>query len=104
MEINMRALSYLNNNTLRLDKEKCIGCGRCIEVCPHAVFSIEDKKARIINKRYCMECGACSKNCPSDAIYVDAGVGCAAAVITGILTGSEPVCGCSTDENKTGCC
>ena len=33
MEINMRALSYLNNNTLRLDKEKCIGCGRCYVSC-----------------------------------------------------------------------
>jgi NAD-dependent dihydropyrimidine dehydrogenase PreA subunit len=101
----MRTLSYLKNNTLSLDKEKCIGCGRCIEVCPHGVFSLDNKKAGIKNKRYCMECGACSRNCPVEAIHVDAGVGCAAAVITGILTGSEPTCGCSTDDNKnSGCC
>ena len=101
----MRALSYLKNNTLILHQEKCIGCGRCIEVCPHEVFSIDNKKARITHKGYCMECGACQKNCPVEAISVDAGVGCATAVITGILTGSEPTCGCSTDGNSnSGCC
>jgi NAD-dependent dihydropyrimidine dehydrogenase PreA subunit len=100
----MRALSYLNNNTLRLDEKKCIGCGTCLEVCPHGVFSVEDQKAQILHKRYCMECGACQKNCPVEAIYVNAGVGCAAAVITGILTGSEPVCGCSTDDSSVKCC
>ncbi len=102
----MKSLSYFKKNTLLLDEEKCIGCGRCFEVCPHAVFSIKNKKARIINKGYCMECGACQKNCPVEAVNVNAGVGCAAAVIQGILTGSEPVCGCSADGNKnsSGCC
>lgn len=102
----MRTLSYLKNNTLFLYEEKCIGCGRCLEVCPHGVFSLDNKKARIMNKGYCMECGACQENCPVEAINVDAGVGCATAVITGILTGSEPVCGCSADgsKNSSGCC
>jgi NAD-dependent dihydropyrimidine dehydrogenase PreA subunit len=100
----MRALSYLKNNTLHLDTKKCIGCGSCLEVCPHGVFTIDNRKAQITNKKYCMECGACKKNCPAGAINVEAGVGCANAVITGILTGSEPVCGCSTDESKSGCC
>ena len=101
----MKTLSYLKNNTLLLHEEKCIGCGRCMEVCPHGVFAMNGKKVRIINKRYCMECGACQKNCPVEAISVDAGVGCATAVITGILTGSEPTCGCSSDgSNSSGCC
>lgn len=101
----MRFLSYLNNNTLGLDTENCIGCGRCIEVCPHGVFHLENKKSKMAHKRYCMECGACQRNCPAGAIYVNAGVGCASAVITGILKGSEPVCGCSTEEdNKVKCC
>ncbi len=102
----MRTLRYLKNNTLLLSDEKCIGCGKCLEVCPHGVFSLDDKKARIANKNHCMECGACQNNCPVEAIYVDAGVGCAAAVITGIFTGSEPTCGCSTedDKNSSVCC
>lgn len=87
---------YLKNvATLRLTAEHCIGCGRCAEVCPHRVFSIDDMKARIKDKDRCMECGACAKNCPANAITVHAGVGCAAAVIIGWLTGSEPSCGCS---------
>lgn len=38
---------YLKNvATLRLSAEKCIGCGRCTEVCPHRVFSVNEKKQR----------------------------------------------------------
>jgi len=86
---------YLNNvSTLVLDTGKCIGCGRCTEVCPHAVFDIADKKALIADKDACMECGACALNCPTKAIKVDAGVGCAAAIITGWFTGKEPSCDC----------
>ena len=93
---------YLRNvATLRLSAEKCIGCGKCTEVCPHRVFNMSDKIAEIDDKDRCMECGACAKNCPTKAITVDSGVGCAAAVITGWLTGSEPSCDCSSGE---GCC
>jgi NAD-dependent dihydropyrimidine dehydrogenase PreA subunit len=93
---------YLKNvSTLKLSAEKCIGCGRCIEVCPHAVFSIEENKTRIVDIDLCMECGACAKNCPAEAITVDPGVGCAAAVIAGWITGGEPNCDCSNDGD---CC
>ncbi len=93
---------YLKNvATLHLSAEKCIGCGRCAEVCPHRVFSINENKARVADKDSCMECGACAKNCPVNVITVDAGVGCAAAVIAGWLTGKEPSCGCSSGEE---CC
>ncbi|MBS3976469.1 MAG: 4Fe-4S binding protein [Syntrophomonadaceae bacterium] len=87
---------YLKNvATLSLSDEKCFGCGRCAEVCPHRVFSVDDKKAWIKDKDQCMECGACAKNCPANAISVYAGVGCAYAVIMGWLTGSEPSCDCA---------
>ena len=102
----MRTFRYLKNNTLFLNDEKCVGCGKCVEVCPHGVFALDGKKAGLVNKNNCMECGACQVNCPAEAISVDAGVGCAAAVIAGALTGSEPSCGCSADgnENSSGCC
>ena len=92
---------YLKNvATLNLIPEKCTGCGKCTEVCPHGVLSIENSKAVIIDKNSCMECGACSRNCPLSAIAVNANVGCAAAIIFGWLTGKEPTCGCGTSE----CC
>ena len=95
---------YLKNVvTLTLNKENCTGCGRCMKVCPHNVFEMSENKAKIIDKDRCMECGACAKNCPFSALEVKQGVGCAAAVLTGWIFGTEPVCGCSSEE-KSGCC
>ena len=78
----MKGFSYLSNvATLKISVSQCTGCGKCVEVCPHQVFALEDKKAKLINFDACMECGACAKNCPAAALYVDAGVGCAAGLI-----------------------
>lgn len=71
----------LNGYSLVLDAALCNGCGRCEEVCPHAVLSIVNRKAVIAKRENCMECGACRMNCPVNAIEVSAGVGCAAAII-----------------------
>ncbi|ADY56638.1 4Fe-4S ferredoxin iron-sulfur binding domain protein [Syntrophobotulus glycolicus DSM 8271] len=87
---------YLKNvATLNLLVEKCVGCERCTEVCPHGVFGIADKRAKLKDRDSCMECGACAMNCPVNAISVEASVGCAAAIIRGWFTGSEPSCDCS---------
>lgn len=95
---------YLRNiASLELDREKCTGCGMCVAVCPHAVFEIVDKKAKIIDKDGCMECGACGLNCPVSAISVASGVGCATAIIVGAIRGTEPTCDCSK-ENDGSCC
>jgi NAD-dependent dihydropyrimidine dehydrogenase PreA subunit len=97
---------YLKNvTTLKYDAEKCTGCGRCVEVCPHAVFSMKDKRAVLGDKDKCMECGACEKNCSYNAIHVTAGVGCAAAILGS--GGGEPACGCSdqpASKQSTACC
>jgi ferredoxin len=94
---------YLKNiTTLQVFPEKCTGCGRCTEVCPHAVLRLEDRKVSIADKDRCMECGACEKNCDYGAISVKAGVGCAAAVINGILRGTEPSCDCGGSSGT--CC
>ncbi|HOO47190.1 MAG TPA: mercury methylation ferredoxin HgcB [Deltaproteobacteria bacterium] len=100
----MIQLKYLKDvATLNLDEEKCIGCGTCIAVCPHAVFSMNgDKCVRITDHDACMECGACALNCPTDALTVNAGVGCAAAVINSLLGGgSSTGCSCSIEPNET---
>lgn len=100
----MSKLRYLKNVvTLKLEAKKCIGCGMCTTVCPHAVFQIKQKKAEITDKDACMECGACAHNCPADAINLVSGVGCAYAVLKGILTGTEPSCDCSGQSGKS-CC
>jgi len=67
--------------TLSLDRNTCIGCKICTEVCPHNLFLVKGGKAEITAVDLCMECGACALNCPVKAISVDAGVGCASGMI-----------------------
>lgn len=87
------SMTYLRNvTTLELFPEKCVGCGTCVEVCPHAVFVLDNGKAALAGKDACMECGACAMNCPAGAITVEAGVGCAAAVIATAFKGDKAIC------------
>jgi heterodisulfide reductase subunit A-like polyferredoxin len=72
-------------------------------VCPHAVFEIKAQKAFMTDKDACMECGACQLNCPVEAISVNAGVGCAEAIIRGALKGTEASCDCSCESSDI-CC
>jgi NAD-dependent dihydropyrimidine dehydrogenase PreA subunit len=93
----MQTMRYLEDAvTLKLDAEKCTGCRVCTVVCPHGVFAMADKRARIVDLGACMECGACQLNCSAGAIALKPGVGCASAIIRGWLTGTEPSCGCSS--------
>jgi NAD-dependent dihydropyrimidine dehydrogenase PreA subunit len=78
----MKGFRYLQNvATLEIDQTACTGCGICLEVCPHQVIKLTEKRAAILDLDACMECGACAKNCPVAAIQVDAGVGCASGLI-----------------------
>ncbi len=96
---------YLKNvTTLKLDPDKCTGCGMCVDVCPHRVLQLDNGKAHIATKDRCMECGACMQNCPFQAIEVHAGVGCAAAILASFFTGKEPTCGCGDEESTDGAC
>jgi ferredoxin len=80
-------------NTLQFDPSLCIGCGACVDVCPHGAFEMNGRLAYLVNAPACMECGACQLNCPVNAIRVESGVGCAAAMMRAALTGKkEPVC------------
>ncbi len=108
----MTNMIYLKNVvTLEVDREKCTGCGVCLDVCPHEVLELREKRILIRNRDACMECGACSRNCPVGAVSVEAGVGCAAAVINGMLNRQSASCCCSVDPKnasagrfKVDCC
>jgi NAD-dependent dihydropyrimidine dehydrogenase PreA subunit len=106
----MNGLTYLKDVvTLKLDKEKCTGCGMCLEVCPHGVFQRNGRRVEIRDRDACMECGACSRNCAFGAIDVKTGVGCAAAVINAMLGRTDGCC-CtiecdgSASGKSGGCC
>jgi len=76
-------------STLKVDADKCTGCGMCGVVCPHGVFDMQNKKAAIVDLDGCMECGACATNCHVDAISVTPGVGCALYIIQTWIKGKE---------------
>lgn len=104
-------LKYLKNVvTLQLDQEVCNGCGWCIIVCPHAVFSIRDRKAFVVDRDSCIECGACAVNCPVNAIKVQTGAGCAAGILMGALgidsccSGECGVSPIGNESNQSSCC
>lgn len=89
------SMRYLENVvTLEYEAAKCTGCGRCAEVCPHALFVMDaDRKARLTDRDLCIECGACMRNCAFGAIKVRPGVGCAYALMISALRGKPaPVC------------
>ncbi|MCK4912418.1 MAG: 4Fe-4S binding protein [Candidatus Omnitrophica bacterium] len=54
---------------VKVDNNKCTGCGVFIEICPVNAIKIENNKA-IISKE-CIGCSACISQCPSDAISLD---------------------------------
>jgi NAD-dependent dihydropyrimidine dehydrogenase PreA subunit len=95
----MDAQKYLKNVvTLEYEPSRCIGCRLCVEVCPHNVFRMVDKKAEVVRRDRCIECGACEINCLPGALKVKQGVGCASAVISSFFRGGEPACGCGENE------
>ena len=51
----------------KVDKNKCTGCGACVEICPVNAVKVENKKA-IVDEGECAECGACINECPNEAI------------------------------------
>ncbi len=97
----MGQLIYLKDVvSLALDQEKCVDCGMCLIVCPHAVLGMNNGHAQIENRDACMECGACARNCPTEAVTVQAGVGCAVAVINAALGRDSSSCCCVIEPQE----
>lgn len=55
--------------SIRIRKNNCIGCGRCVEACPGNLIKLgTDGKAQIRHIRDCWGCTSCIKECPIQAI------------------------------------
>jgi len=61
----------LNSVTTIIDRDLCIGCGLCVEVCPAKTISMQNGKA-VVSGTYSMGCGHCEAVCPVQAIRVEA--------------------------------
>lgn len=54
--------------SIRINAEKCIGCGRCMDVCPGTLIAYQEKKACMKYPKDCWGCVSCVKECPVGAI------------------------------------
>lgn len=56
-----------NYMAIKVDSEKCIGCGACTGTCPVEALEMKDGKASYKGDG-CIECGACAAGCPVEAL------------------------------------
>jgi NAD-dependent dihydropyrimidine dehydrogenase PreA subunit len=53
---------------IEINRDLCIGCFCCIEVCPRGVYEFENKKSGVVNLNACVLCKSCFSQCPIGAI------------------------------------
>jgi Pyruvate/2-oxoacid:ferredoxin oxidoreductase delta subunit len=56
---------------IKINDEKCNGCGICIPACMEGALQIVDGKARLVSEKYCDGLGACLEECPQGAISIE---------------------------------
>lgn len=59
---------------VKIDVEKCTGCGTCVEICPEKVFELQEEQGKNVSKvvaeNQCFACRACELRCPERAIEI----------------------------------
>ncbi len=53
---------------IKIDEDKCDGCGQCVSACAEGALQIVNGKAKLVSDIYCDGLGACIGECPQDAI------------------------------------
>ena len=61
----------MKRKIIKIDHDKCNGCGLCIPDCPEGALQVIDGKARLVGDLLCDGLGACISTCPEDAITVE---------------------------------
>ncbi len=61
----------MKRQIIKIDDNKCTGCGACIPGCPEGALQVIDGKARLVSDLFCDGLGACLGTCPEGAIEVE---------------------------------
>lgn len=58
----------MKRRIIKIDEEKCTGCGICADACHEGAIGMVDGKARLLRDDYCDGLGDCLPTCPTGAI------------------------------------
>lgn len=58
----------MKRTVIKIDEEKCVGCGLCVNACHESAIQLIDGKAKLVSEEYCDGLGNCLPSCPTDAI------------------------------------
>jgi NAD-dependent dihydropyrimidine dehydrogenase PreA subunit len=61
----------MQREIIKIDEDRCTGCGLCVPGCPEGALQIIDGKARLISDLFCDGLGACIGECPEGAISIE---------------------------------
>ncbi len=61
----------MKRSIVKIDEEKCTGCGLCIPNCAEGALQMIDGKAHLVSDLFCDGLGACLGHCPEDAITLE---------------------------------
>ncbi|MFC2058301.1 ATP-binding protein [Chloroflexota bacterium] len=64
-------IAKLLRKIIRIDEEKCNGCGECVPSCAEGALQIINDKAKLVSEVYCDGLGACLGECPQGAITIE---------------------------------
>jgi adenylylsulfate reductase subunit B len=79
---------------IAVNRENCLRCGTCVDVCPRATLEMgEDSWPAQPRPEDCEACGTCAQNCQGGAIRVEAGAGGFAEVGDGMILGRDAAYG-----------
>jgi NAD-dependent dihydropyrimidine dehydrogenase PreA subunit len=61
----------ITRNIIKIDKDLCTGCGKCVIGCEEGALEIINGKAEVVNESYCDGLGACIGECPEGALSIE---------------------------------
>jgi len=67
----LSSIEIRSSEKARIDKGKCIGCNRCVEICPFGAIVASDSGRPTVVDLMCEGCGVCKLVCPADAIDIN---------------------------------
>ncbi|MBM7855407.1 Fe-S-cluster-containing hydrogenase component 2 [Desulfohalotomaculum tongense] len=64
-------MAKIKRQIVKIDEEKCTGCGNCVAPCAEGAIEIVNGKAKVIKEELCDGAGFCIGTCPTGALSLE---------------------------------